>query len=105
MAEASQLRRVGDWVLQSVVGQGSFAVVWKATSATSAAAAAVKEIDTEKLNKKLKESLACEIAVLEQTKHQKNIVSLLDIIKVSVRCFVGAASSGRFARSDRHNSS
>lgn len=63
---------------------GSFAVVWKAHHNVTGAPAAVKEINTEKLNKKLQESLASEISVLRQARHQ-NIVGLLDMIKVRAR--------------------
>ncbi|MEW5316189.1 MAG: hypothetical protein WDW38_007574 [Sanguina aurantia] len=70
----------GVWQLEHLIGSGSFAVVWKAHHNVTGAPAAVKEINTEKLNKKLQESLASEIAVLRQARHQ-NIVGLLDMIK------------------------
>lgn len=72
---------MGSWVLEGELGRGSFAVVWRARHATTGAPAAVKEINTDKLNKKLQESLASEVAVLSQTKH-RNIVGLLDLLKV-----------------------
>jgi len=72
---------VGPWVLEQQIGSGSFAVVWRAHHSETNALGAVKEINTEKLNKKLQESLASEIAVLQQT-HHRNIVCLLDILKV-----------------------
>ncbi len=74
-------RAVGPWLLEQEIGAGSFAVVWKARHSGTGAAAAVKEINTEKLNKKLQESLASEVAVLDKTKHD-NIVGLLDLLKV-----------------------
>jgi serine/threonine protein kinase len=43
--------------------------------------AAIKEINIDNLNKKLQESLASEISVLQHTKH-KNVVQLLDIFRV-----------------------
>lgn len=76
-------RTVGQWALEMIIGSGSFAVVWKARHLVTGAESAVKEIATDRLNKKLQESLASEIAVLEQTKH-RNIVCMLDIVKV--RC-------------------
>jgi serine/threonine protein kinase len=74
-------RCVGSWIIEGELGRGSFAVVWRARHATTGAPAAVKEINTDKLNKKLQESLASEVAVLSQTKH-RNIVGLLDLLKV-----------------------
>jgi hypothetical protein len=79
--QPQQQRVVGNWILEGELGRGSFAVVWRARHATSGAPAAVKEINTDKLNKKLQESLASEVAVLSQTKHH-NVVGLLDLLKV-----------------------
>lgn len=75
------MRTVGSWALETPIGSGSFALVWKAVHVQSGTVAAVKEINTDKLNRKLQESLASEISVLEQTKHD-NIIRLLDLIKV-----------------------
>ena len=74
-------RAVGSWILEGELGRGSFAVVWRARHAETGALAAVKEINTERLNKKLQESLASEVAVLSETKH-RNVVGLLDLLKV-----------------------
>ena len=75
-------RVVGSWELEQEIGAGSFAVVWRARHTSTGARAAVKEINAEKLNRKLQESLASEVAVLDQTRHA-NIVRLLDLIKVA----------------------
>ncbi len=74
-------RTVGNWEIEDVIGQGSFAIVWKARHTVTGALAAVKEINTDKLNRKLQESLNSEIAVLQRVKHV-NIVGLLDLFKV-----------------------
>jgi serine/threonine protein kinase len=79
-----QQRVVGDWEIQHKIGSGSFATVWKARHRVTRIEAAVKEINTESLNRKLQDSLASEITVLEDTRHP-NIVGLLDIIKVLAR--------------------
>lgn len=77
-------RVIGHWILDAApIGQGSFAIVWKARHSVTGQQAAVKEINTDKLNQKLKESLTSEINVLEKTRH-RNIVGLLDLIKVTV---------------------
>lgn len=79
----SEPRDAGDWILEHEIGSGSFAKVWKATHRHTRQIAAVKEINVDKLNKKLQESLASEVAVLNHTKHH-NIVCLLDLIRVRV---------------------
>lgn len=80
MTEPKVQRRVGNWVLLEQIGSGSFAVVWKARHVDSGMEAAVKEINIDKLNKKLQESLASEISVLHRTQHP-NVIALLDVLK------------------------
>lgn len=80
MSHATGPRRIGSWILEHQIGSGSFAVVWKAKHTDTGLPAAVKEINIEKLNKKLQESLASEISVLHRT-HHKNVVALLDVVK------------------------
>ena len=70
--------------MEHEIGSGSFAVVWRARRVSTGELGAVKEINTDKLNKKLYESLASEVAVLNQTQHD-NIVRLLDVFKVRSR--------------------
>ena len=74
-------RRVADWVLQEKIGRGSFAVVWKAVHTKTGHCVAVKEISTDRLNKKLKQSLESEVSILKQIRHQ-NIVRLEDVVEV-----------------------
>lgn len=76
-----QPREAGQWVLDRELGSGSFATVWHATHRQTQQVAAVKEINLDKLSKKLQESLASEVAVLKHTQHH-NVVCLLDLIKV-----------------------
>lgn len=68
-------------MLDREIGSGSFARVWHATHRATQQQAAVKEINLEKLSKKLQESLASEVAVLKHTQHQ-NVVCLHDLIRV-----------------------
>lgn len=68
-------------MLEREIGSGSFAKVWRATHRSTQQVAAVKEINMDKLNKKLQESLRSEVTVLRHTKHH-NIVCLLDLIQV-----------------------
>ena len=85
-------RVVGDWVLQQLIGSGSFSIVWKAVRRSGAGGtAAVKEIATDRLNDKLRESLGSELTILKRTRHE-NIVSFYDIVKVRrtrFKCLVG----------------
>ena len=76
-------RSVANWVLQEKIGRGSFAVVWKAIHADTGSCVAVKEISTDRLNKKLKQSLESEVSILKQIRHQ-NIVRLEDVVEVTL---------------------
>lgn len=72
------------WVLDRVVGSGSFATVWKAHKASGdgQSCAAVKVIATDKLSPKLKQSLECEVSILKRISHI-NVVKLHEVAKVS----------------------
>jgi serine/threonine protein kinase len=78
----SNLRSVAAWVLQQKAGSGSFAIVWKAMHKETGKVVAIKEISTDRLNKKLKQSLESEVSILKQIRH-KNIVHLEDVVEVS----------------------
>lgn len=80
----SSFRSVANWQLQQKIGQGSFAVVWKAVHAETGNFVAVKEISTDRLNKKLKQSLESEVSILKQIRH-RNIVHLEDVVEVGTR--------------------
>ena len=73
--------------MEKQIGRGSFAVVWRARHVTTRAKVAVKEIQLEKLNRKLRESLESEISVLRRSRHD-NIIKLHDIIKEERRIFL-----------------
>lgn len=77
-------RMVGEYIVTQQIGAGSFAVVWKAHHKQHPGfQVAIKEIATERLNKKLQESLRSEIAILQRTDHP-NIIRLHDIVEVSL---------------------
>jgi len=94
---------VDKWALEQPIGSGSFAIVWKAHHVVDVElVAAVKEINTEKLNPKLQESLASEISVLRRTRHD-NCVQLLDLMKEEgkiylVMEFCGGGDLGQYLR-------
>ncbi|EFJ50438.1 hypothetical protein VOLCADRAFT_58372, partial [Volvox carteri f. nagariensis] len=88
MAHSQAPRRtIGNWEILEVVGSGSFAIVWKARHLTTGTFAAVKEILSDRLNKKLHESLESEIAALQRLRHS-NIVGLLDLYKEPGKIFL-----------------
>ncbi|CAM6127990.1 unnamed protein product [Calypogeia fissa] len=82
-----QQRMIGDYIVTTQIGAGSFAVVWKARHKLSGHEVAIKEIATEKLNPKLQESLLSEIAILKRTTHP-NIIRLHDIVEAPNRIFL-----------------
>lgn len=80
-------RLVGHYVLGSMLGRGSFAVVWKGKHVTTARTVAVKEINVKMLNAKLKQSLECEVSILQRVEHQ-NIVRLLETFEEKDRMYL-----------------
>lgn len=77
-------RAIGDYIVTRQIGSGSFAVVWKGYHKQHPGFdVAIKEIATERLNRKLQESLRREIAILQRIDHP-NIIKLHDIVEVSI---------------------
>ena len=80
-AAAGNGRVVGDYVLQQQIGSGSFADVWRAQHKVTRDVVAIKEIATDKLNRKLRQSLESEVSILRRISH-RNIVQLYTVIEV-----------------------
>jgi serine/threonine-protein kinase ULK/ATG1 len=82
-------RCIGDWIVEpQPLGQGSFAVVWKATHRTNhGLLAAIKEINLTKLNARLRQSLESEISVLSRISHP-NVVQLYEVLETNNRMFL-----------------
>uniref|UniRef100_A0A7I4FA61 Protein kinase domain-containing protein n=1 Tax=Physcomitrium patens TaxID=3218 RepID=A0A7I4FA61_PHYPA len=79
-------RAIGDYIVTRQIGSGSFAVVWKGYHKQHPGFdVAIKEIATERLNRKLQESLRREIAILQRIDHP-NIIKLHDIVEVAGKC-------------------
>ena len=78
---AGEQRRIGNWVLGAHLGSGSFAVVWRARHTATGEEAAVKEINLERLNAKLRQSLESEVSILQRIEHT-NIVKLIEVLQV-----------------------
>lgn len=89
MAEGgSRGRVVGNYVLEKQIGSGSFSVVWRARHIHHRGyQVAIKEIATQKLSHKLRESLFSETRILRQINHP-NIIRLHDIVEESGRTFI-----------------
>ncbi|KAJ3278316.1 Serine/threonine-protein kinase [Borealophlyctis nickersoniae] len=73
---------VGDYIVGSEIGRGSFATVYMAKSVSTGQTVAVKSVLREKLNRKLAENLESEIKILKGIQHE-HIVALLDIVKTT----------------------
>ncbi|KAK4755420.1 hypothetical protein SAY87_009177 [Trapa incisa] len=78
---AVRSRTVGDYLVSRKIGSGSFSVVWHARHRVHGTEVAIKEIATNRLNRKLRESLMSEISILQRINHP-NIIRLHDIIEV-----------------------
>ncbi|KAI5324009.1 hypothetical protein L3X38_033082 [Prunus dulcis] len=72
----SDTAALGDYVLISEVGEGSFSRVWKAVHTESGEVVALKQVFLSRLNRRLKNCLDCEIKFLSSVCHP-NIVRLL----------------------------
>ncbi|CAI5722964.1 unnamed protein product [Peronospora destructor] len=78
---------IGDYVVTSKLGSGSFAVVYKGYHKTSKLPVAIKALSLHKLNRKLLENLEMEIAILRQIDHP-NVVKLYDIKKTDKHMYL-----------------
>ncbi|BFG35209.1 hypothetical protein CerSpe_214830 [Prunus speciosa] len=76
LSELSSTAALGDYVLISEVGEGSFSTVWKAVHRESGEVVALKQVFLSRLNRHLKNCLDCEIKFLSTVCHP-NIVRLL----------------------------
>ncbi|KAI7870051.1 kinase-like domain-containing protein [Spinellus fusiger] len=68
---------VGDYVVSESIGQGSFAIVYKAQHKSSHRTVAIKSVSRSKLTKKLQENLESEISILKAIRHD-HIVGLIE---------------------------
>ncbi|KAH7520806.1 hypothetical protein FEM48_Zijuj08G0185100 [Ziziphus jujuba var. spinosa] len=98
--------RVGDYILESKLGEGSFSVVWKAQHSLTGQQVALKQVYLSKLNRHLRSCLNCELTFLSSVNHP-NIIRLFHVFQLNlyadrilVLCllaFVDCASSRRAA--------
>ncbi|KAI1168009.1 hypothetical protein F5B18DRAFT_658873 [Nemania serpens] len=73
---------VGQFLIGSEIGKGSFAQVYMGKHKVSGAAVAIKSVELARLNKKLKENLYSEIKILKNLRHP-HIVALHDCVESS----------------------
>ncbi|XP_061961061.1 serine/threonine-protein kinase ATG1a [Populus nigra] len=85
--EPNQTRLVGDYILGSRIGRGSFAVVWRSIHRFSGFQVAVKEIDKKLLTPKVSENLLKEISILSTINHP-NIIRFFESIETEDRIFL-----------------
>ncbi|KAJ6343889.1 hypothetical protein OIU76_005605 [Salix suchowensis] len=85
--DLDQTRLVGDYVLGSRIGRGSFAVVWRSQHRFSGLQVAVKEIDKKLLSPKVSENLLKEISILSTINHP-NIIRFYESIETEDRIFL-----------------
>ncbi|KAJ2994742.1 hypothetical protein NUW58_g1471 [Xylaria curta] len=71
---------VGQFLIGSEIGKGSFAQVYMGKHKVSGAAVAIKSVELARLNKKLKENLYSEIKILKNLRHP-HIVALHDCVE------------------------
>ncbi|TDH69846.1 hypothetical protein CCR75_008061 [Bremia lactucae] len=78
---------IGDYVVTSKLGSGSFAVVYKGYHKTSKIPVAIKALSLHKLNGKLLSNLEMEIAIMRQIDHP-NVVKLYEIKKTDKHMYL-----------------
>lgn len=78
---------IGDYVVTSKLGSGSFAVVYKGYHKVTKVPVAIKAMSLHKLNSKLLANLEMEIAIMRQIDHP-NIVKLYEIKKTEKHMYL-----------------
>ncbi|EEY65264.1 protein kinase, putative [Phytophthora infestans T30-4] len=78
---------IGDYVVTSKLGSGSFAVVYKGYHKVSKTPVAIKALSLHKLNSKLLSNLEMEISIMRQIDHP-NVVKLYDIKKTEKHMYL-----------------
>ena len=69
------------WRLEHKIGQGSFAVVWRASHVSSGRVTAVKEVHTDSLSPKLRSALLNEAETLRACSESAHVLDLIEVIE------------------------
>ncbi|KAI9260641.1 kinase-like domain-containing protein [Phascolomyces articulosus] len=85
--QSSQDNLVGDYIISSKIGQGSFATVYKAQHKTTKRIVAIKSVLRSKLTRKLLENLESEISILKGIRHP-HIVGLIECQKTDTHIYL-----------------
>lgn len=83
----SRQAAIGDYVVTSKLGSGSFATVYKGYHKTSKVPVAIKAMSLSKLNSKLLANLETEISIMRQIDHP-NVVKLYEIKKTEKHIYL-----------------
>ena len=77
-----QGKKIGNYILEKVLGQGQFGKVWKARHTETGDVYAVKKISKAKINSNniLKRLLNTEVAIMHEIKHP-NILHLYEFLE------------------------
>lgn len=78
---------IGDYIVTSKLGSGSFAVVYKGYHKVTKVPVAIKAMSLNKLNSKLLANLETEISIMRQIDHP-NIVKLYEIKKTEKHIYL-----------------
>ncbi|XP_030543789.2 serine/threonine-protein kinase ATG1t isoform X2 [Rhodamnia argentea] len=78
----SEAIALGDYVLSSKLGEGSFSTVWKAVHSASGEVVAVKQVHLSKLSRHLRSCMDCELNFLSSVDHP-NIIRLLRVFQAN----------------------
>lgn len=82
------MNTIGDYIVTSKIGSGSFAIVYKGyLKSDPSKTVAIKAILRDRLNGKLTENLESEISIMQQMDH-KHIVRLYEIKKTSKHIYL-----------------
>ncbi|XP_072963228.1 serine/threonine-protein kinase ATG1a [Typha angustifolia] len=81
------VRTVGDYLLGEKIGSGSFAVVWRARHRHHGGVVAVKEIDKNKVDSKVRDGFLKEFTILRNISHP-NIVRYYQAIQTEDKLFL-----------------
>ncbi|PVU87388.1 hypothetical protein BB561_006362 [Smittium simulii] len=79
-SKATPILSVGDYIIGSEIGRGSFAKVFKGFNKKTNKNVAIKSVSRINLTKKLLDNLEIEINILKASRHQ-NVVELIECLK------------------------